>query len=101
MKIKTLDINAKEWHDKINGNTYFSAQVTINYGTKTQKIYYLPFQYGYDNMAEQMAAELLKEKKYIDEKILWWWCKNNKVILRSNITKNCLKKDVKNWGIEK
>ena len=37
LKIKTIDIQAKEWFDKVNGNSYFSANVTINYGHENQK----------------------------------------------------------------
>jgi hypothetical protein len=38
MKIKTIDITALEWFDKVNGNSYFSATVTLNFGMKDQKI---------------------------------------------------------------
>jgi hypothetical protein len=44
--MKTIDINAKEWFDKVNGNSYFSAVITIDFGMPTQKEYRLPFQYG-------------------------------------------------------
>ena len=37
-KIKTLDITAKEWFDKVNGNSYFSAQVTVNFGMEGQQV---------------------------------------------------------------
>jgi len=42
--IKTLDIQAKEWFDKVNGNSYFSAQVTINFGMPDEKTLYAPLQ---------------------------------------------------------
>ena len=29
--MKTLDINAREWFDKVNGNSYFSAQIVVDY----------------------------------------------------------------------
>ena len=46
-ELKTIDIEAKEWRDKINGNSYFSSDVTLNYGMDSQEIIKLPFQYGY------------------------------------------------------
>ena len=37
-QLKTIDINAKEWRDKINGNSYFSSDVTLNYGMENEKV---------------------------------------------------------------
>ena len=31
MIIKTIDINVKEWRDKINGNSYFAGEVVLNW----------------------------------------------------------------------
>jgi hypothetical protein len=45
--LKTIDIEAKEWRDKVNGNSYFSSDITLNYGMNDQEIIKLPFQYGY------------------------------------------------------
>ena len=41
--IKTIDINAKEWYDKINGNSYFAGYVVVNKGTKTENIFIMRF----------------------------------------------------------
>ena len=49
MKTKTIDIQAKEWFDKVNGNSYFAGTITLNYGTETEETFLLPFQYGYGN----------------------------------------------------
>lgn len=115
MKIKTIDIQAKEWFDKINGNSYFSAIVTVNYGMAGELLkehiyspseYYkektinLPFQYGYGEQYIQEAKAALTEHDYIytlDNKALWTYCKDNDIILRTNIQKGCLKRDVKNF----
>ena len=45
-ELKTIDIVAKQWRDTINGNSYFSSKVTLNYGMNNEKIIELPFQYG-------------------------------------------------------
>lgn len=45
--LKTIDIQAYEWFDKVNGNSYFAAIVTTNFGLSDKKQVKLPFQYGY------------------------------------------------------
>ncbi len=94
--IKTLDIHGKEWFDRINGNSYHSVRVIINYGTPTQKTLVGSFRYGYGNSYEQTAGELLAdevgESKYIYP--LWSWCNDRNIVLRSDIQRKCLKRDV-------
>ena len=102
MKIKTIDIQAKQWFDKINGNSYFSANITINYGTDTQQNIFLPFQYGYGDHYQDMAGqELLKLKLVKKDKdnfyfSLWKYCQDKKIILRTAKICNCLKRDLNN-----
>ena len=36
MKTKTIDVNAKEWFDNKNGNSYFCGTITLNFGNKTR-----------------------------------------------------------------
>lgn len=103
MKIKTLDINGKEWFDKINGNSYHSVQVTINYGMKNAKTLYCPFTYGYDDFYKQTATERLIKDKYLKmerNNSLWRYAKENNIIVRASIQRDCKQKDVKTWGIE-
>lgn len=38
MKIKTIDITAKEWFDRVNGNSYHSVRTVINYGMKDERV---------------------------------------------------------------
>ena len=60
-QLKTIDINAKEWHDKINGNSYFSSDVILNYGMNSQETIKVPFQYGYgDHYIYQSLREIQK-----------------------------------------
>ena len=42
-ELKTIDIVAKQWRDTINGNSYFSSKVTLNYGLNNEKLIELPF----------------------------------------------------------
>lgn len=99
MKIKTIDVNALEWFDQINGNSYFAGKITINYGMKTEKTYIMPFQYGYDSQYEYEAFKILEKEGYFNNLNIshLWQVINHGVILRSNIKKGCLKKDLKKW----
>lgn len=105
IKIKTIDINAKEWFDKVNGNSYFAATATINFGMPTQRNFVLPFQYGYGSHYIDMAKqELVKQgylkglKKYDNggSESLHGYCDNNKIILRTSKKENCLQRELKN-----
>lgn len=100
MKIKTIDVTALEWFDRINGNSYFSARVTLNYGMKTEKTVYLPFQYGYGDHYQDCAARALSDQGLIeidDRTALWAWCKDHGAIYRYSKT-DALKRDVKAFG---
>ena len=83
-QLKTIDINAKEWRDKINGNSYFSSDVILNYGMNNQETIKLPFQYGY---GDHYIYQSLREIKYqIQDEY--------KIIIRNSIKTNCLKKEL-------
>ena len=95
-KIKTIDIQAKEWFDRVNGNSYFSALVTVDYGTKNEKRIVLPFQYGYGTQYESVALNALIDKKIIKKGItsLWRYCAENKIILNTSKKTGLRKKDL-------
>ena len=99
-QLKTIDINAKQWRDKINGNSYFSSDVTLNYGMKNEKVIKLPFQYGYGNA---YVYESLREIQKLFPRSKWY--RENisakyeiedryNIIIRNSIEKNCLKKEL-------
>jgi len=96
--MKTLDIKALEWFDKVNGNSYFSALVTVDYGMDTESTIKLPFQYGYGDHYIDMADKALVKAGFIPETSyhLTNWCRENKVILRYHIMHNCKQREVKN-----
>ena len=97
--LKTIDIEAKEWRDKVNGNSYFSSDVTLNYGMDSQKVIKLPFQYGY---GDQYYYASMEEVKNLFPKSNWaknrytnWELKSKyKFIIRHFIQRNCLKKEL-------
>jgi len=63
MKIKYI-ATVKEWHDKINGNTYFSACID---DIEKEKNYKIPFQYGYGSQSEFEIKEYLGLKGFNSE----------------------------------
>ena len=97
INIKTIDLIAKEWFDKINGNSYFSCEITINFGLKDEEIFNIPFQYGYGNHFEEMSFKAIIEKFNIQtdkHKHLSIFCRENNIILRSVKHENCLKREL-------
>lgn len=105
-KIKTIDVSTKQWWDKYNGNTYFSAQITINFGTKSAERVYMPFQYGYGSYHHETFSELIKKGFIKDaEKFsngttesYFNYYQRKGIIYRHYNTPNCLKRDVVAFG---
>lgn len=97
MKIKTIDINAFEWFDRVNGNSYFAGTVCINFGTKTEKTFTMPFQYGYGDHYRDMALKLLQENNLLTDVNRLWDLRDKGVILRYNKVENCKKRELKEF----
>lgn len=102
MKTKTIDIQAKEWFDKTNGNSYFSARITINHGSRNQKEFTIPFRYGYGTQYLQDAKQELINRGYFnkveDYCSLYTLCLMNDIVIRYNLIGKCKKKEVQEWG---
>jgi len=97
-KVKTIDINAKSWFDKVNGNSYFSVIVTINYGMKDVSYLKGHFQYGYGDCYRYEAFKLVQKQfpefaKFNE----FWYLQEQGIIVRSHIETGCLKRDVVNY----
>ena len=102
-KVKTIDIQAKEWFDKVHGNSYFSARVTVNFGTKTEKTIFIPWDYGYGDQYKYTAFQKLAEAGYIKKPEgmpIWKFVEENNVILRSHLIEGCKKREMIEWGQE-
>lgn len=95
--VNTIDVNALSWFDKVNGNSYFSAQVTLNYGTPEAVTFALPFQYGYGDQYRYEALSLLIEKGYLIEGANWYDIKEMGIICRFS-KNNAKKAEVKQFG---
>jgi hypothetical protein len=60
---RSLFIEAREWFDKVNGNSYFSARIWVDGG----QVAILPFQYGYGSQFEYEAQKKLLELGYLPQ----------------------------------
>ena len=101
--MKTLDINFKEWFDKVNGNSYCAGEVVIDYGMDSEKTFNCPFEYGYGNYYEQRAEQCLRENGILKQDIgglhLNYYCRDHGIIVRSNIQRGCLKRELKQYDV--
>jgi len=61
IEIKSMFIECREWFDKVNGNSYFSARIWVNGG----EVAILPFQYGYGDQFIYEAQKKLLELGYL------------------------------------
>ena len=95
-QVKTIDVNAREWFDKVNGNSYFAGSVTVNFGYPDSFNLNMPFQYGYGDSYTYAAIKLLNEAGYTEAKWLQD-LRNQNIILRYNIQRGCKKRDLKNY----
>jgi hypothetical protein len=103
IKIKTIDITALEWFDKVNGNSYFAGSVTVNYGMPNAKTVNMVFQYGYGDHYKDMAfkeletAGIVKDREHANNgsaEALWKYCDRKKIILRTTKHENCKKREL-------
>lgn len=94
--VKTLDVNAKEWFDRANGNSYHAVRITINYGLPDESILYCPVEYGYGDCYLSTAQARLGWGDTLIS--LTSQCRESGIILRRNIEKNCRLADVFRWG---
>ncbi len=104
--MKTLTVIAYEWFDKVNGNSYFSAEIFAD----NILISVLPFQYGYGNHYEDMAAkELYENGTFPDLKQYEWggreglhtYCQRHNIELLTRKHENCKQRELKSIGAQK
>ena len=95
-KVRTIDIQAKKWFDFINGNSYFAAIVTLNFGLPGEKQIRIPFQYGYGDSYKDAARVALWPDE--DRKTLWLLCQEAGIVLRTNKVEGCTKEAIIAWG---
>jgi len=96
--VKTITVIGKRWFQRTYGNTYNSAQIMVNGRTVAN----LPEDYGYGSMYMQRATKWLDAHGYVTLEHyehggmspLWQYCRDKKIILRTNKQENCKKRDL-------
>lgn len=88
----------KEWFDKVNGNSYFSARVWVEDGL----VVVLPLQYGYEEHGVYTAMQALAHHPEFPDmrngESYWRYCQDNQMKLDYQKESGCLKRDVKSFG---
>lgn len=85
----TITISATTWFDRVNGNTYHSAQVHVTLSDDTFSTIYVPFQYGYgeqyvDSAADSLdTAGIIERERYSNgmSEPLWRYCRDRGIHL--------------------
>ena len=97
-KVRTVDVTAYEWFDRVNGNSYFAGRVTINFGMKGEQTFIMPFQYGYGDHYRWEAFDLLVKRGVIPQEFgrvnPWVYYDNHGVIARHTKHEGCKKRDL-------
>ena len=75
----------KEYRDKVNGNSYFSTRIE---DVENDRMYILPFQYGYGTQSEHETKKVIK---CFNKNVSWNDIKFIKI-------DRCLKREVKQHG---
>lgn len=60
---RSLFIEGREWFDKVNGNSYFSARIWVD----GEQIAILPFQYGYGDQFQYEAQKKLLDLGWLPQ----------------------------------
>ena len=98
--IKTINVITKTWFDKINGNTYFSQRITVNFGLKNEIVIINPYQYGYssfDHFAKKRVMEALNLKTDLNASYnVCGYGKGSKIRFENTVIENCKKRDLIN-----
>ena len=86
MKIKYIAV-IKEWRDKLYGNTYFAASID---DLVKDKVYKIPFQYGYGSHSESICKKHLGLEGF-----------NSELPIKFVTVPNCKQREVKQHGQER
>jgi hypothetical protein len=93
-EIKTIDIQVLEWFDKMYGNSYFAANVTINYCLDNEDTFVIPFTYGYGDHAVSVSLKEI-QKRYEGTPSYIYEIRELGVIVRTN-RRDALKRELVN-----
>lgn len=102
--VKTIDVTALQWFDKVNGNSYFAGTIIVNAGLKSEKKITMPFQYGYGDSFKHEAFKQLEQTGIINgvkhysngsSEDYYTYYKRNSIEFTSRKHENCKKSELK------
>jgi hypothetical protein len=103
MKIISIVVEGRKWFDKINGNTYHSANIIVT-TDEGVKFFQAPFQYGYGEQYLYSAfkelekvgiAKLKRYEKSGGVEAPWTWAEEHGVTLVYSAVDVVRKRDLK------
>ena len=100
-KVFTITIEAKEWFDNINGNSYHAGTVVINMGMKSQQAFTFGLTYGYDSQYKVTAIKTLVNARLLPNLTssqLYDYLSDNNIEVRASILRNCKKSELKQYN---
>ena len=96
--VTKIEIQAKEWFDRVNGNSYFAGTIKVRPQYGYDKEYLMLFQYGYGEQYEEQAKKLLTEFNVIScdyGQNLRRYCLDNGIEYDAFIKTKCKKRELK------
>lgn len=92
--IRSVFVEARQWFDKVNGNSYFSARIHIN----GEVAIVLPFQYGYESDYQHEAVRALNRAGFVSEQVRTLWVLRSAGVDFYATIYEAKKADVKRFG---
>jgi len=92
-----IEIQAKEWYDKQNGNSYFSVRVFLD-GEYSKPLAIIRLQYGYGSQYEHVGLQIIREKFTELEGLAVWQIREKGFMVISNLQNGCTRKLAEAWG---
>jgi hypothetical protein len=86
-----VEINGREWFDRINGNSYHCVYISIN----NQLVITCAFQYGYGDSYIQTASQALQNEGYYvnhdgnNMRMIDRYCRENEIHCVCHIERKC------------
>jgi len=98
-RLQTIRIETKYWFDRTFGNSYYSSQVTLNWGMDDEASFCVPFHYGNPDSASYDIIGALCARYNIKN---WSWAKLHELGIKKYTGRpiKALQRDVKAFGKE-
>ena len=98
-KISSIVVIGRRWFDRVNGNTYYSAEILIDGKT----IDGIDYAYGYGDQYLQDASDAIERAGHLPDREhhangsvepLWQYCRDRDIALHSSVSDVSRKRDL-------